>query len=142
VCSLSLKVCLFYFYFNAPGEGTFGWNPGCQVGSSSGSTGDYGRGFYFSADFNVGVDYARRNQDVPDRCYYGSRALLLCKVLVGKDKLIIPSATLTPLTKHFCFHHLRRVNMHIAFLCVGVAIDLIAGHEPRYGRREAKRVPA
>jgi hypothetical protein len=47
-------------------------------------TGYFGRGFYFSAGFNtVVVTYAG-----------GSGAVLLCKVLVGKDKLI-PSATLT-----------------------------------------------
>jgi hypothetical protein len=38
-------------------------------------TGYFGRGFYFSADFNTGVLYAG-----------GSGALLLCKVLVGKGQ--------------------------------------------------------
>jgi hypothetical protein len=58
--------------------------PCCQVGSSTGCTGLYGRGFYFSANIITGAAYAG-----------GSGAVLLCKVLVGKDKLIL-SATPTP----------------------------------------------
>jgi hypothetical protein len=63
------------------------------VGNNSGDAGYFVRGFYFSANFNTSAAYAVEYNST------GNRTLLLCKVLVGKDKLI-PSATPTPPTHH------------------------------------------
>jgi hypothetical protein len=86
-----------------------------------GNTGCYGRGFYFSADFNIGAAYAAGYHGRPT----GSRAVLLCKVLVGKDDFI-PPATPNPTYQQLRPHH-RFTTIVMQPLCLCRKVDFITG---------------
>ena len=59
-------------------------DPGWQVGASSGNTGSYGKGLYFSTSLVTSAQHPI----VEDGC--GRRTLLLCKVLVGRTNASHP----------------------------------------------------
>jgi|AntAceMinimDraft_12_1070368.scaffolds.fasta_scaffold63245_2 hypothetical protein len=54
-----------------------------QVGTSSGNPGAFGRGLYFSADWELSAGHTRTVGET-------AGALLLCKVLVGRIKQAYP----------------------------------------------------
>lgn len=78
---------LAFNYYNREDACVCDKYPGCQVGTSSGHAGAFGRGFYFSATIHLSTQFAAGDVMCEQRLA-GSRALLLCKVLVGGEMFI------------------------------------------------------